>query len=273
MANKQNSGMDFYAVDTGGKDVAAMSKAEVEALLTDENLIASTGKLTTGAYDSYQEFRAQVNTDVTDQISGSTGVFGRVRTYGNTWGGRWDWISLSDDEMAVQTPEPTPTAPVQTETEPPKPDTEKDYGEWMDNGEAVTYYLHENALVQTSSTGDKIFRPDRNTKWGTFDNDSQYWLVDGLTGDSFYIDGGADIDLSGYSEVSLSLATESGGAEIEMYIGDTLAAVFETNTASSAWNSFSNVTSIITGNDEIAPVRFVIKKAAGKVHISKLIFK
>ena len=83
----------------------------------------------------------------------------------------------------------------------PEPDPDMDYGEWADNGETVTYYFHSDTLVQTETTGEKPFRPDRNNSWGTFDNSSQHWLVDGLTGDSFYIDGGADIDTVSYTHL------------------------------------------------------------------------
>lgn len=427
MSNKQNSGMDFYAVDTGGKEITLMTKDEVKALLTEDNLIASTGKISTGNYSAYTEITVPIKTSV----SGTTGIFGVVRTYNSAWGGRWDWISFSEDEAPTQTPTENPTieptvqptsepdiddtlsfnaigadtvkgggmfdmgtvsaddyanwksgtgkheiitfstdktaenyidismlstaellystnnnycyftlyiddipitgqesvpktgwesyssitvktdipedidlgehtlyyehfryedenktemsnswainiagisffADDQSDFEIPQPDPEKDYGIWENTENGTKYRFHKDALTVTTNTEEKHFRADRNDIWGT--EEGSYWLVDGKQGDMFWIDGGAETDLSGYSSIGLSVAAEGGGAVIDMYIGEYHTAEFIIDSASESWNEFSIVSSEIKENSISGPVRFEIREAEDKVHISHIIF-
>lgn len=98
--NRQTARMDFYAIETGGKDMNAMTKDELNALLTDDCYIGSAGNQSTGDYGTYETVNVPVEAN---GITGSKGIVGKVVVAGgSTWGGRWDYIRLNttDQEAA-----------------------------------------------------------------------------------------------------------------------------------------------------------------------------
>ena len=91
--NKQTARMDFYAIETGGKDMNAMTKEELDALLTDDCYIGSTENRSTGDYGAYETVNVPIDAS---GITGSKGIVGKVVVAGGSaWGGRWDYIRLN----------------------------------------------------------------------------------------------------------------------------------------------------------------------------------
>ena len=97
LGNRQTARMDFYAIETGGKDMNAMTKEELNALLTDDCYIGSTGNQSTGDYGTYETVNVPVEAN---GITGSKGIVGKVVVSGgSTWGGRWDYIRLNTTDQ------------------------------------------------------------------------------------------------------------------------------------------------------------------------------